>query len=73
MLKKARDKKKITQEELSLRLNVNKSYISRLEKHPSTCNPTVKLILGLSKELGIAHTKIYKYFVENINDPKNEN
>jgi transcriptional regulator with XRE-family HTH domain len=67
MLRKARKDKKITQEQLAISLSVTDGYISRLENHPHDCNPTVKLILGLSKELDIEDTDLYKYFVNVIN------
>ncbi|WP_315080018.1 helix-turn-helix transcriptional regulator [uncultured Clostridium sp.] len=66
MLKQKRKDKKFTQEELALLLNVSKSTVCQLEKHPELCNPNVKLILKLSQQLDIEHLQIYLYFVEKI-------
>ncbi|AIY80035.1 helix-turn-helix transcriptional regulator [Clostridium botulinum] len=66
MLKQKRKDKKFTQEELALLLNVSKSTICQLEKHPEFCNPNVKLILKLSQQLDIEHLQIYLYFVDKI-------
>ncbi|WP_315081323.1 helix-turn-helix transcriptional regulator [uncultured Clostridium sp.] len=67
MLRQKRKDKKFTQEELALLLNVSKSTVCQLEKHPELCNPNIKLILKLSKQLDIEHFQIYLYFVEKIN------
>ncbi|MBN1042345.1 UNVERIFIED_ORG: transcriptional regulator [Clostridium botulinum] len=66
MLKQKRKDKKFTQEELALLLNVSKSTVCQLEKHPELCNPNVKLILKLSSCLDIEHLQIYLYFVDKI-------
>lgn len=63
MLKQKRIKRKITQLELALKLGIDNSYISRIEKHPETCNPTLHLILNISKYLKINPYKVFDYFV----------
>jgi transcriptional regulator with XRE-family HTH domain len=67
VLKEARESKKITQQKLAEKLNVSRYYISRLECRPHTCNPTIKIILGLSTELEIEHEELYNHFVKSIN------
>lgn len=66
MLKEERMKRSIPQTQLAKKLLISKSYLCKLEKYPYLCNPPVKLILKLSKELEIEHTEIYLHFVENI-------
>lgn len=66
MIKEARKARRITQKQLGLRLNVTKGYISRLENHPRTCNPHIKLILRLSKVLDLEHLELFSHFVREI-------
>lgn len=66
MLKEERLKIGIPQNKLAKKLLISNCYLCKLEKYPHLCNPPVKLILKLSKELNIEHTKIYLHFVENI-------
>lgn len=63
VLRELRESNNITQKELALRLNVDKSYISRLENHPEYCNPTLDIILGLSEYLKITHYSVLDYFI----------
>lgn len=64
MIKQRRKEKKITQIELASKLGVRDAYISQLEKHPEDCNPTLDIILGLSKHLKISPYKILTYFIK---------
>ncbi|OOM70302.1 hypothetical protein CLPUN_52610 [Clostridium puniceum] len=66
MLKEERMKLKIAQNKMAKKLLISNCYLCKLENHPDLCNPPVKLILKLSKELEIEHTKIYLHFVESI-------
>lgn len=47
-----RKQKKWSQEDLALEANVNKNYISDLER--GTRNPTIKVLERISKALGIS-------------------
>jgi transcriptional regulator with XRE-family HTH domain len=67
MLRELRESNKITQKELSLKLNVDKSYISRLERYPESCNPTLNIILGLSEHLNITPHALLDYFIQSRN------
>jgi transcriptional regulator with XRE-family HTH domain len=66
LLKEQRINKKISQSELASNIGVTRGYISQIENNPENCNPSVKLILKLSKELGIHHTIVFEYFAERI-------
>lgn len=66
MLEQKRKEKQLSQRQLAENLGVSNGYISQLEKHPETCNPTVKFILRLSKELGIDHLDLFSYFADSI-------
>lgn len=63
MIKEKRQEKRITQSKLAKNLGISKGYLSKLEKHPSLCNPNVNLILKLSKELTIDPVNIFLYFI----------
>ncbi|CUU49916.1 MULTISPECIES: helix-turn-helix domain-containing protein [Clostridium] len=65
MLKRKRRELNLTQSKLAKKLGISKSYLSKLEKHPSTCNPNINFILKLSKELNLDPTEIFLYFIEN--------
>jgi transcriptional regulator with XRE-family HTH domain len=67
MLKETRETKNLSQTELAARLRITKGYLSKLEQHPLSCNPTVNIILRLSHELDLCEIKIFKYFIENRN------
>lgn len=71
MLKKKRIEKQLTALELAKKIGVTEGYISKLERHPELCNPTVNLILKLSKELKISPVKIFIYFIQDKKDQDN--
>jgi len=71
MLKKRRIEKHLTQEELAEKIVKTKGYINKLENHPERCNPNVKLILKLSKELDIDPIEIFSFFAENRKEHDN--
>ena len=64
MLKEKRRELKLTQSNLAKRLGISKSYLCKLEKHPSNCNPNINFILKLSNELDLDPTEIFLYFIE---------
>lgn len=64
MLKKKRIEKRLTQLQLAEKLGISESYLNKLENHPNTCNPTVNLILKLSKELDLDSLKVFLYFTK---------
>ncbi len=64
MIKETRQEKRITQSKLAKNLGISKGYLSKLEKHPSLCNPNINLILKLSKELTVDPVKVFLYFIE---------
>ena len=68
MIKRRRKEKKITQLELRSKLGISSGYMADLENHPETCNPTLDIILGLSKHLKISPYKIFTYFIQTRKD-----
>ncbi len=58
-----RNKKEISQSELAKRANLNRSYISRIEKGVRT--PSPETIDSLAKALDICPLRIYNYFYLN--------
>lgn len=68
MLKKKRLKKQMTELELAKKIHISEGHISKLENHPEMCNPGVKLILKLSKELSLNPVKVFLFFVKHIKD-----
>ncbi|UYZ37299.1 helix-turn-helix domain-containing protein [Clostridium beijerinckii] len=71
MLKKKRIRNKLTELELAKKIGISEGYISKLEKHPKLCNPTVNLILKLSKELKLNPVKLFIYFIQDKKDHDN--
>lgn len=67
MLREKREEMNLTQSKLAKNLGISKGYLSKLEKHPSLCNPNVNLILKLSKELNLDPVKIFIFFTESHN------
>ncbi|WP_236886743.1 helix-turn-helix domain-containing protein [Clostridium beijerinckii] len=67
LLEEKRTEKELSLTELALKIGVSKSYLSKMEKHPSACNPTVNVIFRLSKELGISSYRILHYFKQHYN------
>ncbi|KIL06890.1 Cro/Cl family transcriptional regulator [Clostridium botulinum] len=65
MLKKKRIKKQMTELELAKKIGRSEGHVSKLENHPSECNPGVDLILKLAKELSLNPVKIFLFFVKN--------
>ena len=57
-IKYLRSLKKWSQEDLALEANVNKNYLSDLERGER--NPTVKILEKLSKSLGITLEELFK-------------
>ena len=66
MIKNARNKKKITQLELSKKLNVSQSYMSKIENR-KTKTISVDLILNLSSILEIDPVDLF-IFLANLYD-----
>lgn len=64
MLKEKRNKFRLTQSKLAKKIGISKSYLSKLERHPAHCNPSVNLILKLSKELDLDPMEIFLYFIK---------
>lgn len=64
MIKEKRKEKGLTQSQLAENLVISESYMSKLEKHPHLCNPSVNLILKLAKELDVTPVKIFLIFIE---------
>lgn len=64
MLKRKRKMIHLTELELAERIGVTEGYISKLENHPEKCNPTVNLILKLSRELNISPIKVFLFFIK---------
>lgn len=69
MLKKKREMRNLTELELAKRIGVSEGYISKLEKHPDKCNPTVNLILKLSSELMINPVRVFIFFIKDKKRP----
>lgn len=68
MLKKRRSSKRLTESQLAKKIGVTEGYISKLENHPEKCNPTVNLILKLSRELNINPLKTFLFFIKDKKD-----
>lgn len=64
MIRRRRKDKKITQVELASKLGVRNTYISEIENHPESCNPTLDVILGLAKHLKINPYRVFNYFIQ---------
>jgi transcriptional regulator with XRE-family HTH domain len=62
MIRKRREEKDMSVSEVSRRLCISKGYLSQLETHPHECNPTLHLILSLSKELDLHRIMVFEYF-----------
>ena len=67
LLEEKRTEKELSLTQLAEKIGVSKSYLSKMEKHPSACNPTVNVIFRLSKELGISSYRILHYFKQHYN------
>lgn len=63
MIKEARKKYGITQRQLALMVNLERSYISKLENRDKSINPTVKQIVKISKSLKIDPFSLSNWFV----------
>ncbi|MBN7576042.1 transcriptional regulator [Clostridium sp. 2-1] len=63
MIRRRRKEKKFTQRELASQLRIRDTYISQIENHPESCNPTLDIILGLAKYLKITPYKVFDYFI----------
>jgi transcriptional regulator with XRE-family HTH domain len=67
ILEEKRTEKELSLSQLSEKIGVSKAYLSKMERHPSTCNPTLSVIFRLSKELGISSYRILYYFKKHYN------
>lgn len=67
MIRKYRKMKKISQKELSFRLDVSQSYISRLENYKVN-NVNIELIRSISKELEIDPVEVFLFFYKMNNE-----
>ncbi len=65
MLKKKRVEKNLTELRFAKRIGISKSYVSKLENHPDKCNPTINLILKISKELELSPFFVFRFFIKN--------
>lgn len=70
MIRRRRKDKKITQLELASKLGVRNTYISELENHPESCNPTLDIILGLAKHLKVNPYRVFNYFIQSRENNK---
>ncbi|MCQ2017311.1 helix-turn-helix domain-containing protein [Clostridium butyricum] len=71
MIRRERKKKKLKLSDIAKELNVSESYISKLETHPQKCNPTINIILKLSKVLGLCPIFVFIFFIKHKkNDQK---
>lgn len=68
MLKKKRSFKRLTELQLAKKIGVTEGYISKLENHPEKCNPTINLILKLSRELNINPMETFLFFIKDKKD-----
>ncbi|MDU6876490.1 MAG: helix-turn-helix transcriptional regulator [Clostridium sp.] len=68
MIKKLRKKKKISQKELSKKLGITQSYLSKLESRNNKYhkNVTVGLIMKMSNILEVDSVILFKYFSKSI-------
>ncbi len=54
----------MTQEQLALRLQIDRSYVSKLENRSANINPTLNLIMDLAKVLKIDSYKLASWFID---------
>lgn len=66
-IKEIRTKKRITQEKLSERMEINPKYLSRIEQGKE--NPTLNTFIRMSESLDVELGEIFK--LVRIEDPKN--
>ena len=68
MIKKLRKKKKISQKELSEKLGITQSYLSKLESRNNKYhkNVTVGLIIKMADVLEVDSVALFKYFSKSI-------
>ncbi|WP_343073115.1 helix-turn-helix transcriptional regulator [Clostridium sp. YIM B02569] len=71
LLEEKRTEKELSLTELALKIGVSKSYLSKMEKHPGICNPTIRVIFKISQELGISPYRVLHYFKQHY-IPDNE-
>ncbi len=50
--------KKMSQEDLALECNINKNYLSDLER--GSRNPTIKIVAKIARGLGISLSELFK-------------
>ncbi len=63
MIKTARKRRNLTQEQLALRLNIDRSYVSKLENRSKNINPTLNQIIDLANVLGVDPHKLASWFI----------
>jgi len=64
-IKEIRNKKGITQEQLSERMEINPKYLSSIERGKE--NPTLNTLIKLSESLGVDLSEIFRFI--QIEDP----
>lgn len=64
MIKKLRNKKGLTQSQLAELILCDRSYISKLERHPSEHNLTFDTIYYLAKALDANFIELVNYFAK---------
>lgn len=64
MIKLARIKKGLSQQQLAKRLHVDQSYISKVEKRNIT-SVSIQFVMDLSKELSLCSTDVFIFLMNN--------
>lgn len=64
MIKTARKRRNLTQEQLALRLGNNRSYVSKLENRSNGINPSLDQIIDLAKVLNLDPYKLASWFID---------
>lgn len=66
MLKKLRKDKGFTQNDLGSLIGKDRSCISKLESESLPYNPSVEIIVKLSKALEVPRIEVFEYFAKRI-------
>lgn len=64
MIKNKRIKRGLNQSQFARKLKINKSYLSRLERKVKGYNPSLDLIIKISKELECCPIEIFIFFTD---------
>ena len=64
MIKEARKKQRLTQNELAIKCNLSQSFLSELENKHKKKNITIKQIINISDKLKISPYELSNWFID---------